>query len=43
MEWLAEYGLFLAKAVTFLIVVFLVVAMLAAAKDRNKRASNDTR
>ncbi|PKM05403.1 MAG: protease SohB [Gammaproteobacteria bacterium HGW-Gammaproteobacteria-6] len=38
MEWLAEYGLFLAKAVTFLIVVFLVVAMLAAAKDRNKRA-----
>ncbi|MFN3581633.1 MAG: protease SohB [Pseudomonas sp.] len=37
MEWFADYALFLAKAVTFLVVVFLVVAMLASLKQRSKR------
>lgn len=37
MEWLAEYGLFLAKAVTVLVAVFLILTMIASLKDRNKR------
>jgi serine protease SohB len=36
-EWLAEYGLFLAKAVTVLVAVFLILTMIASLKDRNKR------
>lgn len=37
MEWLAEYGMFLAKAVTILVAVFLILTMIASLKDRNKR------
>lgn len=39
MEWLAEYGMFLAKAVTFLVAIFLVVAMVAGLKERKGRAA----
>lgn len=38
MEWLAEYGLFLAKSVTVLIALFLFVAMLSSLKDKNRRS-----
>ncbi|HDZ57529.1 MAG TPA: protease SohB [Pseudomonas xinjiangensis] len=38
MEWLAEYGLFLAKAVTVLVVVLLIIAMIASLKGKNRRA-----
>lgn len=37
MEWLAEYTMFLAKAFTFVVVVFLIVSMFAALKARSKR------
>lgn len=37
MEWLAEYTMFLAKAFTFLVVVFLIVSLIASLKARNKR------
>ena len=37
MEWLAEYTMFLAKAFTFVVVVFLIVSMIAALKARSKR------
>ena len=37
MEWLAEYTMFLAKAFTFVVVVFLIVALIASIKARNKR------
>lgn len=37
MEWLAEYTMFLAKAFTFLVVVFLIVSLVALVKARNKR------
>jgi serine protease SohB len=36
-EWLAEYTMFLAKAFTFVVVVFLIVALVASIKARNKR------
>lgn len=38
MEWLAEYGLFLAKALTVLVAVFLILVTIASLKDRNKRS-----
>ena len=38
MEWLAEYGMFLAKAVTFVVALLLVVAMVSALKERKGRA-----
>ncbi len=38
MEWLAEYGLFLAKSVTVLIALFLFLAMLSSLKDKNRRS-----
>ncbi|WP_415057302.1 protease SohB [Halopseudomonas sp.] len=37
MEWVAEYTMFLAKAFTFVVVVFLIVALVASIKARNKR------
>ncbi|GGD10294.1 protease SohB [Halopseudomonas salina] len=37
MEWLAEYTMFLAKAFTFVMAAFLIVAMIASLKQRNKR------
>lgn len=37
MEWLAEYGLFLAKSVTVLIALFLFLAMVSSLKDKNRR------
>lgn len=37
MEWFAEYTMFLAKAFTFVVVVFLIVALIASIKARNKR------
>lgn len=37
MEWFAEYTMFLAKAFTFLVVVFLIVSLVALVKARNKR------
>jgi serine protease SohB len=36
-EWVAEYTMFLAKAFTFVVVVFLIVALVASIKARNKR------
>jgi serine protease SohB len=36
-EWLAEYTMFLAKAFTFVVVVFLIFALVASIKARNKR------
>ncbi len=36
MEFLSEYGLFLAKAVTFLVVVVLVVGVIASAGQKSK-------
>ena len=37
MEWIAEYGLFLAKSVTVLIALFLFLAMVSSLKDKNRR------
>ncbi|QJD58537.1 protease SohB [Pseudomonas sp. gcc21] len=37
MEWLAEYALFLAKAFTIVVAIFLVLMMLAALKGRSRR------
>lgn len=38
MEWLAEYALFLAKAFTIVVAIFLVLMMLAALKSRSRRS-----
>lgn len=37
MEFLTNYGLFLAKTLTFLFAVFIVVSLVASASGRNKR------
>lgn len=37
MEWLADYGLFMAKAVTVLVVLLVLVAAIAGAKTRQRR------
>lgn len=37
MEWLAEYALFLAKAFTIVVAIFLVLMMIAALKSRSRR------
>lgn len=37
MEYLIEYGLFLAKTATWLVAIFLMVVLLAAAGQRNRR------
>ena len=37
MEWLAEYALFLAKAFTIVMAIFLVLMMIAALKSRSRR------
>ncbi|MCB1646662.1 MAG: protease SohB, partial [Pseudomonadales bacterium] len=37
MEFLAEYGLFLAKTVTFLLAAIVVIAVIAAASQKQKR------
>lgn len=37
MEWLAEYALFLAKACTIVVAIFLVLVMLAALKGKSRR------
>lgn len=36
MEWLADYTLFMAKAATVLVVVFMLVALVASLKDRQR-------
>lgn len=41
MEWLGDYTLFMAKAATVLVVVFLIVALLASVKER-QRANDGT-
>ncbi len=38
MEWLAEYGLFLAKSVTIVVAIFLILTTIASLKERNKRS-----
>lgn len=37
MEWLAEYGLFAAKALTALVVVFIILVMVASLRGRQRR------
>src|SRR4051812_11973035 len=37
LEFLTNYGLFLAKTLTFLFAVFIVVSLVASASGRNKR------
>ncbi|MEH6388316.1 MULTISPECIES: protease SohB [Pseudomonas] len=37
MEWLAEYALFLAKAFTIVVAIFLILMMLAALKGKSRR------
>ena len=41
MEFLLEYGLFLAKSVTVVIAVIVIVSAIAVASQRNKRESSD--
>lgn len=41
MEFLSEYGLFLAKSVTILVAVIVVVSAIAVASQRNKRDSSE--
>ncbi|CAA0119699.1 protease SohB [Zhongshania aliphaticivorans] len=41
MEFLLEYGLFLAKSVTVVVAVIVVVSAIAVASQRNKRDSSD--
>src|SRR5690554_3377510 len=36
-EWLAEYGLFAAKALTALVVVFIILVMVASLRGRQRR------
>jgi serine protease SohB len=41
LEFLSEYGLFLAKSVTILVAVIVVVSAIAVASQRNKRDSSE--
>ena len=41
MEYLIEYGMFLAKAVTIVIAIALVVGIIAAASSRQRKGSDD--
>ncbi|CAA0089115.1 putative protease SohB [Zhongshania aliphaticivorans] len=41
MEFLLEYGLFLAKSVTIIIAVVVIISAIAVASQRGKRESND--
>lgn len=38
LEFLTDYGLFLAKTVTFLIAIFVIISLIASAGGRNKRS-----
>ena len=38
MEYLIEYGMFLAKAVTIVIAIALVVGIIAAASSRDRKS-----